>query len=317
LSKSVYRVLITGGFGFIGGRLAVCLAEEGQTVILGSRKSRAPPSWLPESEVSKTLWEEEKGLRKICKGVDVVIHAAGMNSKDSATDPVAALSFNGLATARLVAAACKEGVKRFVYLSTAHVYMNVLVGRITERKCPTNLHPYATSHLAGEGAVLRAISEKALGGGVLRLSNGFGAPTHRKAQCWNLFVNDMCRQAVTHRTLKINSNGGKYYDFLPMTDLVRNVSRFANPYSREIGLKSACLLNIGYGKSFSLIKMAQLIQSRCRIVLGFSPDIVCDECSIERPLSYGSNFIKFRGSKDRKIYVEEIDRLLRFCGSEF
>jgi len=317
LSRLNYRVLITGGFGFIGGRLALCLAEEGQTVILGSRKSRAPPTWLPTSKVSEILWEEERALRKICKGVDVVIHAAGMNSKDSTADPVAALSFNGLATARLVTAACKGGVKRFVYLSTAHVYTDLLVGRITERRCPTNLHPYATSHLAGEGALLHAVREKAISGGVLRLSNGFGAPTHRKVQCWNLFVNDMCKQAVTQRTLNINSNGGKYYDFLPLTGLIRTVSSFANPYSPEIGLKSSSLLNIGYGKSYSLMKMAQLIRSRCKIVLGFSPDIVCDECSIQRPLYYRSSFIKFEGLNDRKIYVEEIDRLLRFCDSEF
>ena len=37
--------------------------------------------------------------------MDTVVHLAGMNAQDSLSDPVAALEFNGLATARLLRAA--------------------------------------------------------------------------------------------------------------------------------------------------------------------------------------------------------------------
>ena len=85
-----------------------------------------------------------------------------MNSQDCANDPVAALEFNGVATTRLVSAALSSGVKKFIYLSTAHIYSSPLVGKISEETYPKNFHPYATSHLAGEMAVLKAYKKKKL-----------------------------------------------------------------------------------------------------------------------------------------------------------
>jgi uncharacterized protein YbjT (DUF2867 family) len=37
------RILIAGGFGFVGGRLAVHLAQVGHQIVLGSRNSITPP----------------------------------------------------------------------------------------------------------------------------------------------------------------------------------------------------------------------------------------------------------------------------------
>src|SRR3546814_17036700 len=93
-----------------------------------------------------------------------------MNAQNCAANPVEALEFNGVATARLVQAAARVGIRRFIYLSTAHVYCAPLTGTITEDTCPRNLHPYATSHLAGENAVLSAVQAGEISGMVLRLS---------------------------------------------------------------------------------------------------------------------------------------------------
>ena len=152
------RILITGGFGFVGGRLAVHLAQAGHQIVLGSRNASSPPIWLPQAEVVQIVWEDDRTLEHCCDGVDGVIQAAGMNEQDCAAGPVAALDFNGVATARLIEAASRAGVKKFIYLSTAHIYASPLVGTITEETFPRNLHPYATSHLAGEHAVLSASS---------------------------------------------------------------------------------------------------------------------------------------------------------------
>jgi UDP-glucose 4-epimerase len=158
------KILITGGMGYVGGRLAVHLAQAGHQIVLGSRNASSPPVWLPQAEVLQIAWGDAGALEQSCDGVDVVIHAAGMNAQDCAADPAAALGFNGVATARLVAAACRAGVQRFIYLSTAHVYASPLVGAITEETCPRNMHPYATSHIAGEHAVLYANQHKQIRG---------------------------------------------------------------------------------------------------------------------------------------------------------
>src|SRR3546814_20189177 len=102
-----------------------------------------------------------------------------MNAQNCAANPVEALEFNGVATARLVQAAARVGIRRFIYLSTAHVYCAPLTGTITEDTCPRNLHPYATSHLAGENAVLRAVKAGEISGMVLRFLNVLGVQIGR------------------------------------------------------------------------------------------------------------------------------------------
>lgn len=312
------RILITGGFGFIGGRLGQYLQQNGHQVILGSRKASCPPEWLPHAEVAQIDWSDSRALRQICSRVDVVIQAAGMNAQDCASDPVAALEFNGFVTARLIAAANRVGVKRFIYLSTAHVYASPLVGTITEETCPRNLHPYATSHLAGEHAVLSANQRGRIEGIVLRLSNAFGAPVHKDVNCWMLLVNDLCKQAVQTRKLVLQTSGLQQRDFICMTEVCRVAEHLA------VGSDSSTqpsIFNVGFGMSQSVLAMAQLIKQRCVQVLGFEPVLqrVQGE-AVEPPqmLSYRVDNLAALGIKsDFLENLVEIDNLLRFCQSTF
>ncbi|WP_419177007.1 SDR family oxidoreductase [Desulfosediminicola sp.] len=318
LSSLTMRILITGGFGFIGGRLAVYLGSLGHDIVLSSREKFNPPSWLPKAVVTKVSWESDQELEKCCKGIEVVIHAAGMNAQDCALDPVAAISFNGVATSRLVSAASKMAVKRFIYLSTAHVYMNPLVGVITEDTCPRNMHPYATSNLAGEYSILGARQRCEIEGVVLRLSNVFGAPTHRNVNCWMLLVNDLCRQAVTTRNMVLLTNGQHQRDFIGMSQVCRVIEKFVFP---QQAFRQIEIANIGSGVSQPVLDMAILVQQRCREVLGFEP-------LIERPigasdesqpnLQYQSEVLpRLDVGSESQVSTTDIDELLRFCQSSF
>ena len=136
------RILVTGGFGYLGAKLSEYLSQEGHHVVLGSQRKLKAPNWLPQAEVVRTLWTDEIALRKMCQGVDVIVHAAGMNAQDCSNDPVSALEFNGLSTVRLLQSAIHAHTRRFIYLSTAHVYRNPLEGIIDENTPPQNTHPY-------------------------------------------------------------------------------------------------------------------------------------------------------------------------------
>ena len=72
------RVLITGGFGYLGGRIAQALCDVGVNVVLGSRKDQKVPNWLPQATTAKLVWNNQEDLQSVCEQVDVVIHAAGM-----------------------------------------------------------------------------------------------------------------------------------------------------------------------------------------------------------------------------------------------
>ena len=120
----IMRALITGGFGYIGAKLGEYLFQNGHKVVLGTQRILTAPNWLPQVEVVNTIWNDEKELTRICQGFDVIVHAAGMNAEDCSNDPIKALEFNGLATTRILRSAIQSGIKKFVYLSTAHVYRN-------------------------------------------------------------------------------------------------------------------------------------------------------------------------------------------------
>lgn len=312
------RVLITGGLGFVGGRLGAHLAQAGHKIVLGSRKATGPPAWLPQAEVAQINWDDIAALERSCKAVDVVVQAAGMNAQDCAADPVAALAFNGVATARLVAAASRAGVHRIIYLSTAHVYASPLMGVITEETCPRNLHPYATSHLAGENAVLSAGQRGHIQGIVLRLSNAFGAPTQPDANCWMLLVNDLCRQAVHTGKLVLHSSGQQQRDFIGMTEVCRVAEQLAAGSGTD---RPEGIFNIGTGAAQSVLDMTKLIQQRCVTVLGIEPQL-CQKQDLGddplAPLTYRADHLKALGIKLGGVSnIDEIDHLLRYCEATF
>jgi UDP-glucose 4-epimerase len=311
------RILITGGFGFIGGRLAVHLEREGHTIVLGSRKKTCNPDWLKSAEVRLTNWDDYASLSNICKGIDLVIHAAGMNAQECAADPVAALNFNGFATARLVEAAKSVGIEKFIYLSTAHVYTSQLGGLITEDTCTRNLHPYATSHIAGENAVLAADQKREIQGVVLRLSNAYGAPVQKDINCWMLLINDLCRQAVETHKMILKTSGQQQRDFVPMAKVCRIISELIQ-VNGEIQFSG--VINIGSGIARTIFEMASLTQDRFYQIHG-------DVINIEKPdvheylqieqLEYRSNRLKYILKKIELEENIEIDNLIQFCRNSF
>lgn len=314
----IRRILITGGFGYLGGRIAQALSACPDThIILGSRLPQTQPAWLPQARVVPIEWDSLAGLEKICGAVDVVIHAAGMNAQDCAADPIAALEFNGLATTRLISAARRAGVKRFIYLSTAHVYASPLAGIINEESCPRNLHPYSTSHLAGENAVFGANLEGKIESVVLRLSNVFGAPVTKEANCWMLLVNDLCRQAVQTGKMVLRSSGVDQRNFIPMTDACRAIGHIA---LRDFGVNEPKLLNIGAGMSRSVLEMARLIQRRCKLVLGYEPELQTPNSDANphpQILDYRTVRLMETGFRAIVDNSTEIDELLFFCREAF
>ena len=91
-----------------------------------------------ESNTVEINWNDFKELTDICLNVDVVIHTAGMNARDCENNPKDAMLFNGSRTGDFIRASKKAGVKKFIYLSTVHVYSPALTGYITEQSIAKN-----------------------------------------------------------------------------------------------------------------------------------------------------------------------------------
>lgn len=311
------RILITGGFGYIGGRVAKHLASLPNThVILGSRNPIESPDWLPQASVVTTCWNDFSKLQATCKEVDIVLHMAAMNEIDSAKDPAGALESTGVGTARLVEAAKGAQVGQFIYLSTAHVYRAPLTGRIDESSCPHPVHPYATSHRAAEDIVLANSSDifKTI---VLRLSNAFGTPIHPDVNRWTLLVNDLCRQAVTTGKLMLKSTGLQRRDFVTLTDVANAVEHIMGLPQYEVG---DGIFNIGGAWSPTVMEVATLIANRCKEVLGYYPEISHPEPSsdeVSQLLDYRIDKLLESGFKLDSNYNAEIDGTIKLCQQAF
>ena len=307
------RILVTGGLGFLGGRIAQYLEFQGYDVKITTRLSGISIPKLVSSNVISIAWDNQDSLNKACKNVDVVIHCAGMNASESFADPENALKINGLATAALTKAAIANHVKKIIYFSTAHVYNNPLQGVISESHCAVNLHPYATSHRAGEDVILNAGYNKSIESVVFRLSNAFGRPIHKEVNCWMLLINNLCLQVVEKGCLTLHSSGTQERDFIPISDVVSTVGHFIQ--NDRVGL-----FNLGSGISRTVLDMAKLVAVRTEFVLGFKPEIIIaskyDSAKIDS-LHFKIDKLLSNGVEIKNDKVSEIDDLLTFCSNNF
>lgn len=313
------RILITGGSGYIGGRLAQFLSSDNQfEVIIGTRDAAAISHLPGNITIAEIKWNSLAELKKITTGTGAIIHLAGMNAIDSGADPAAAMDLKKDTTGSLLTAAISQGVKHFVYFSTAHVYANPLAGYINEKTLPApSIHPYAKAHLAAEELVLAADAQGLMRGTVIRLSNAFGQPTQKEARCWMLLVNDLCRQAVTGHHMVLKSTGLQRRDFVTLTDACRAVKHLLQI---EPDKKEKPIFNVGGNWSPTIWEMACLIKERCSETLGFTPTLERVEPSInEEPgeLDYRIDRLLQTGFKLTSDITGEIDKLLIFCKTSF
>ncbi|HEU4537461.1 MAG TPA: SDR family oxidoreductase [Polyangiaceae bacterium] len=312
------RVLVTGGFGYIGGRLCLELARSPSRRLAVTTRARrdGPPAGLPPVDVVRANPLSADDLARACEGADAVVHLAAANEIDSARDPEAALAFTTLSTLKLLAAARAAGARRFVYLSTAHVYGAPLRGRITEETPPKPSHPYAITHRAAEDFVRAEHDAGRLEGVVLRLSNAFGAPAHAGVDRWTLVTNDLARQLATTGRLALKTAGLQRRDFIPLGDAAAAVAHALALPRPALG---DGVFNVG-GAPMRVVDLAERFAAAAARVLG-------RPLALERPapgpgdasdeLDYRCDKLLATGFAPRGDVDGELEALARLALAEF
>jgi len=253
------KILVTGGFGYIGGRLIDYLKREcpENEIVLAERPLHNIPVWAERiTYLPLELLSEESVSGCIAAAQpECIVHLAALNEKDCSDDPLLADKVNRLGTEHLAKSALKYNVKHFIYFSTFHVYGKAARGLITEQTIPEPVHPYAVTHLNAEEVVAR-MHDKGLKTTVFRVSNGYGYPMDKSIGRWSLLVNDLCRQAVTTGRMALISSGRQKRDFISMSDIARAVKYFI--FDVNNGQESG-LYNLGSGNTISVLDMAHKI----------------------------------------------------------
>ena len=286
-------LLLTGASGYLGGRLLDYFTRQvsGWEVFKTDRVMLSHPVSLP-------------------KGVDAILHIAGLDAARCAKDPALAHEVNVKLTQQLLKTATTAGVSQFIFFSTVHVYGSPLAG-VLDEKMPLSqpAHPYAATKLAAEQEVLFYPKNKLLQGTVFRLTNAFGCPASPNIERWELIVNDLCRQTVTERCLTLRSSGRQLRDFVTITDVCRAVEHVL-----ENGLGG--LYNLGGEQVLSLQGMAELVADCSVKVLGFRPEITVNGNEHEKDwptFAVSIERLKATGFSLLKNVEAEIEQTLLFC----
>mgnify|MGYP001340003820 CR=1 FL=1 len=216
------KIVITGAGGYLGSRLSLYLTEKGHQVIaVCSSKIPQQKGWTEKiKQFIVGDIRDEVIIEKISKlKADVIIHLVSLDHHDSEKKPSFVSEINVQPTWNLLDACTANGLKKFIYFSTIHVYGKNQNGFVFENQSSTPFNAYALTHALSEEICNyydRKTETECIN---IRLSNSYGEPVFLDAKCWSLIVNDLTRSAFENKKIILNGNGSPIRDFIHYSDI--------------------------------------------------------------------------------------------------
>lgn len=257
-------VLITGGAGYIGSHAVLAFRDAGwQPVVLDNLvtgKREQVPADVPfvlanagdQEVVAQTLRNHN------CKAV---VHFAGsIVVPESVTNPLKYYQNNTGVSRDLLEVCVREGVKAFLFSSTAAVYGEPERVPITEDTTPAPINPYGTSKLMTEMMLRDTGAAHGILSGILRYFNVAGAdPQGRTGQSTpeaTHLIKVACEAAVGKRagvslfgTDYPTPDGTCIRDYIHVMDLAE---AHVTTLDHMLKNQQSVLFNCGYGHGYSV-----------------------------------------------------------------
>ncbi len=266
------NILVTGGAGYIGSHSVHHLLAFGHSVVVlddlsfGHRKS--VPYSVP---FYRSAIDNDRIVSKIVKdhAIDAVMHfAAFTDISESVKNPDKYWKNNFLSTLVLLKTVVENGIKKFIFSSSAAVYGYPIDVPITEIHSQNPTNPYGQSKLKVEAAIADFSKSDGLGYAILRYFNVAGADPkanlgedHRPE---THLIPKILLASVNRNTITLPLYGMDYptldgtciRDYIHVQDLVS-----ANRLALEaIQLGKGGIYNLGNGKGYSNLEVIQTCQ---------------------------------------------------------
>lgn len=249
-------VLVTGASGYIGATVVARLLgvpgiKEVRAAVRDERHGAELSGSLEDNSRLKIVLGELPASPWSVDGAEVVIHAAAIRA---AEDTLVFFRTNSEGVGRLLEAAQRGGVRRFVYLSSQSVYGLQREPPWTENMPARPETPYALSKWLGESVCLSGewkVPEVA----VLRIARAYGWGRFMR---WNELPHKFSLLASRQRPLPIYDKGKTKVDLLHIRDLGDAVFKAC---IRPLPDSQRMILNIGSGQPVSVAQLSRLCQT--------------------------------------------------------
>ncbi|WP_206447334.1 dTDP-glucose 4,6-dehydratase [Agrococcus sp. KRD186] len=256
------QILVTGGAGFIGSTFArMTLGDrlpglEGASVTVldaltysGNPANLAPVAEHPQYRFVHGDIRDTGLLDRILPGVDAIVHFAAESHVDrSVRDASVFVETNVVGTQRLLDAALRHSIPRFVHVSTDEVYGSIAEGSWDEG-CPLEPNsPYSASK-AGSDLLARSYHRThGLDVRITRCSNNYG-PYHFPEKLIPLFVTNL----IDGLPVPLYGDGENVRDWLHVDDHCRGIALVLT------GGRPGEIYNIGGGAELSNRRLTELL----------------------------------------------------------
>jgi nucleoside-diphosphate-sugar epimerase len=220
------RVLVTGGYGFIGSFVAETFFKEGHDVYIIDNLSTGNKENVEFKHKFYRLNVEDPKCEEIFQSnrFDIVIHlAAQVNVGTSMENPYLDSQSNVLRLANILQLSKKYGVRKVVFASSAAVYgLNEDIPLKEDALCDP-LSPYGMNKWVGELYCRKWNEVFGLDTLCFRFSNVFGPKqgTVGEGGVISIFINNV----LEGKALKVFGNGEQTRDFIYVEDVAYAIYR--------------------------------------------------------------------------------------------
>ena len=223
------KVLITGGYGFIGSHVADRLNKEGHQVFILDNLSTGRTNNVKFKHNGYILDIENKKCEEVFKTnkFDIVIHlAAHTDALGSIDNPAKDTKVNLMGLTNMLSLSTKYKIKKFIFASSCTVYGNSNELPIIEESCTDPLTPYGMSKLTGEMYCQKWRELYGLNTICLRLSSVYGP--RQRSEGEGGVVASFIKKNIKQQEIAILGDGTHTRDFIYVEDVADAIYRCIN-----------------------------------------------------------------------------------------
>ncbi|KQN35724.1 UDP-glucose 4-epimerase [Sphingomonas sp. Leaf407] len=266
------KVLVTGGAGYIGSHAVLALLDAGHEVVVVDNLVTGF-DWAVDSRASLVVADiaDDAAVRAAIRehGVYAILHFAGsVVVPESVSDPLKYYRNNTAASRSLIESAVAEGVKHFIFSSTAATYGIPEVVPVREDSPKRPINPYGMSKLMTEMMLADVAAAHPINYAALRYFNVAGADPKGRSGQSTAGATHLIKVAVEAATGKRTHVGVYGTDFAtPDGTGVRDyihVSDLADAHVHALDLlvadpSQSHTMNAGYGRGYSVLEVLDAV----------------------------------------------------------